>query len=601
MKNHSRLSVPRILTPIALAITLAACSSSQLGTQHIDITQMPTENAQRYLQKADSSEGRVQNDWLIMALKAAVNQNDAAQANLLLFKLSKQRLNESQQAEWQLARAKLLLNRNQNETAEQQLDFKPWWKLSNSQWLEYYQTKVEIYTRLNRKFDLVKSLTDVYSYCGDSQKGDIAEQIWLALDQFSESEITGLSVNPNDEELSGWVQLSVYMKTLGGNLDQLQNTLKNWLKENPDHPAAIHMPKPINAILSMKVTRPMRTALLLPLTGKFAQQAQLIRDGFMFAMMNDDRRKAKEGLQVIDSNGQSMAALANQIHQKKIDFIVGPLVKNNVEKLAAIKQKNGYSGQMLALNIPDKISHSTNTCYFALSPEQEAEQAAKHLFRLGYQYPLVFAPEGEYGKRVIDAFNKEWAKYSKHPVVSSYLGNKNKIQKKINGIFDLQESQQNIAGMQSMLGVRLKSQPRSRRDIDAIYVVANSSELTLIKPFIEVAVNPDAKQPKLFSSSRSNNGKTQYEDLSRVAFSDIPLLLQPKASIKAQMDALWPNEPNAEIRLKAMGMDAYKLITELPQMKASRGYHVKGQTGELSIDDKCVVQHELSWGEHASL
>ncbi len=43
--------------------------------------------------------------------------------------------------------------------------------------------------------------------------------------------------------------------------------------------------------------------------------------------------------------------------------------------------------------------------------------------------------------------------------------------------------------MESQLGMGLESQPRSRRDIDAVYIVANSSELTLIKPFIEVAIN----------------------------------------------------------------------------------------------------------------
>lgn len=93
--------------------------------------------------------------------------------------------------------------------------------------------------------------------------------------------------------------------------------------------------------------------------------------------------------------------------------------------------------------------------------------------------------------------------------------------------------------MQSLLGMKLQSQPRSRRDVDAVYIVANSAELTLIKPFIEVAINPDTTQPRLFSSSRSNSGKNKYEDLSGVTFSDIPLLINPQASVKEQMDSLY--------------------------------------------------------------
>ena len=62
--------------------------------------------------------------------------------------------------------------------------------------------------------------------------------------------------------------------------------------------------------------------------------------------------------------------------------------------------------------------------------------------------------------------------------------------------------------------------------------------LTLIKPFIEVAVNPDTTPPKLFSNSRSNNGRQQYEDLSGVMYSDIPLLVQPNESLEANGSTL---------------------------------------------------------------
>ncbi len=39
-----------------------------------------------------------------------------------------------QQAEWQLARARLLVNNSQPDQAYSQLNFQPWWKLPNEQW-----------------------------------------------------------------------------------------------------------------------------------------------------------------------------------------------------------------------------------------------------------------------------------------------------------------------------------------------------------------------------------------------------------------------------------------------------------------------------------
>lgn len=155
--------------------------------------------------------------------------------------------------------------------------------------------------------------------------------------------------------------------------------------------------------------------------------------------------------------------------------------------------------------------------------------------------------------------------------------------------------------MQSLMQIKLEAQPRSRRDVDAVYIVARSTELTLIKPFIEVAINPDAKAPKLFSNSRSNSGGTAYEDLTGIIYSDIPLLIDSDPTIAAEMSELWGQQSNMEIRLKALGMDAYQLIGELPQMKVIPGLSIRGQTGTLSIDENCVVQRELSWAERGAL
>jgi outer membrane PBP1 activator LpoA protein len=67
------------------------------------------------------------------------------------------------------------------------------------------------------------------------------------------------------------------------------------------------------------------------------------------------------------------------------------------------------------------------------------------------------------------------------------------------------------------------------------------------------------------------------------------------------MKELWAEQSNMEVRLKALGMDAYKLIGELPQMKLVPGLSIRGQTGVLSLDNNCVVQRELSWTERGAL
>ncbi len=598
MNNHKRISVPRLLAPVALAITLAACSSTPSSSDYIDITGEPNLPTQNYLMKADSSQGSLQNDWLIMAMKAAIADNNTDQAQLLIYRLSKQQLSNAQQAEWQLGKAELYANAEQYKKALDELNFPPTWSIADSQWAAYHQLRADIFTALDRPFDSSRELSQLYVLTSSQDHEAISDQIWANLQHYSSDTITQLSTSADEDILDGWLQLAIYVKTLGSDIPQLKNTLENWLAENPNHPAATYTPKEITNILSMSIIQPTNTALLLPLTGKFSQQAQLIRDGFIMAMMNDENRKANATLTVIDTDSKSLEAINAELAEKHIDFVVGPLVKDQIEKLQEIQQNQGQSIPMLALNIPEDIVPNSNVCYLTLSPEQEVAQAAKHLAEQGFKYPLILAPQGNYGERVVDAFNKEWNKYSSNKVAVNLFGDKRQLQRNINSVFGLQDSQQNIAQMNSLMGIDLESQPRSRRDIDAVYIVASSADLTLIKPFIEVAINPDATPPKLFSDSKSNSGGRQYEDLTGVMYSDIPLLINPQPEVKEEMERLWPKDSNGERRLQALGMDAYKLMVELPQMKVVEGYTVEGQTGVLSIDDQCVVQREISWAEH---
>ncbi|MBS9879035.1 penicillin-binding protein activator [Vibrio sp. 665] len=603
MINHKRLSVPRILTPVALAITLAACSSGPRQPDGVDVTLEPTQSVQNYMIQADSTEGSLQNDWLIMATKAAIQANQFDQAEMLIKRLARQQLTEVQQAEWQLARATIQQKQGNYSQLLQLLNFKPWWKLPNEQWKDYYLMRADAYQGLNQAFEANRQLVAFGQYASSAEQREISSRIWMNFGSYSEYELTSLETEPNEDVLDGWLQLAIYAKTLSGNLSQLKNTLGRWLNENPSHPAAIYTPEEIQNILSLDIVKPNNTALLLPLTGKFSPQAQLIRDGFVFAMMNDRNRDPSATLTVIDTNAYNADQIKQRLINENIDFVVGPLEKENVELLHTTMDgsENGPTIPALALNIPEDVQPDSNICYLALSPEQEAAQAAKHLFSEGYNFPLILAPKGSFGERVTEAFNKEWRKYSSNKVAASYFGDKRQLQKDINEVFGLQESKQRIAQMQSLMRIKLETQPRSRRDVDAVYIVARSTELTLIKPFIEVAINPDAKAPQIFSSSRSNSGGATYEDLTGIIYSDIPLLIDPDPSVTAEMNELWSEQSNMEKRLKALGMDAYKLIGELPQMKVVPGYSVGGQTGILSIDNNCVVQRELSWAERGAL
>lgn len=49
-----------------------------------------------------------------------------------------------------------------------------------------------------------------------------ADRIWQNLNSYSQYEILELKTSPTEDVLAGWLQLSIYMKTLNSNLPDLQ-------------------------------------------------------------------------------------------------------------------------------------------------------------------------------------------------------------------------------------------------------------------------------------------------------------------------------------------------------------------------------------------
>ena len=122
-------------------------------------------------------------------------------------------------------------------------------------------------------------------------------------------------------------------------------------------------------------------------------------------------------------------------------------------------------------------------CFLTLSPEQEVAQAARHLAEQGAKYPMISAERNAYD-RVVNAFEKEWNKHSTHKVaiILAIEINYREISTKFLGFKTVNNKSHNEQNAQ----YPTETQPRSRRDIDAVYIVANSAEITLIKPLLKL-------------------------------------------------------------------------------------------------------------------
>lgn len=597
--NHKSLSVPRLFTSIALMLLVSACSSLTSEPDTVDITAPPAQTSLAYTNEAnDTQPSNEQTDLFIMALKASVVEKDYDQGTSLLKRIVQFPLNNMQQAEWQLAKAQITAATVDSETALKGLNFQQQWQLADVQWRNYHQQRAKLFEDIRDFFNADREWIAYKEFQPVNKQESTDKRIWGNLEQYSKDEIVQLKAQPSETELQGWLYVATQMKTQLNNPSGLKTELQQWFGVNISHPIVTNTPEDVQKILDLDISIPKNVAVLLPLSGKYEKPAKLIRDGFIHAMTNDADKDPALTMTIYDTSTQKLQDIHATLKANNTDFIVGPLIKNNIEQWQTMNQD---SIPTLALNFPGNVEQGSQVCYLTLSPEQEGSQAAKHLFESGFKYPLVLAPKGTLGERITEAFNEKWNELSHTPVASTPFGNRAELQKNVKAAFGLTESQTRINQIRQITNMDMETEARSRRDIDSVYIIANRSELTLLKPFIEVAINPDATPPKLFSNSSSNNGKARaYQDVAGIIFSDIPMLINSDNPVNNEYDELWPNSSNTEKRLHALGMDSYNLLSQLPTMKVVPSYQYQGQTGGLSIDDKCIVQRELSWAKHAA-
>lgn len=593
--THKRKSVSRLLAPVALAVILAGCTTpKQPQSVTTDITAAVTDTAANYLIKAESSEGKESIDWHILALKALIKEGRWAQAEQQANRLARLSMDQIQMAEWQLARATLRYQQGQPQSALETLNFQPWWNLANSQYLRFHMLRAELFAQTGQPFKAARERTALDQYLKAEQKAANWQNLWQDLSHYNNRQLQSATLNEDETVLRGWVQLSILKNTYSQRPAKLKSAVDEWLGMNPYHPANQYLPPELQAIMELEIAQLSNVALLLPLSGRYENSGKAVRDGFINAMLDDTGRDAETELTIYDTEAEPISNIVSKLEQAGIELVIGPLRK---EKVTEFQRINSSNITQLALNQPEQmVMNAGNVCYFALSPEQEAEQAAQHLFAKGHQYPMVLAPGNAFGQRVSNAFIEQWQQLTGKSPTRRTFSSRKQIQQQIAAVFGLTESQSRIDQMQQLLGLELESQQRSRRDTDAVYLVANKNELTLLKPFIEVAINPDMAPPKLYASSRSYpDSKGDMSELRGIEFSDIPLLIEANHNFMERYNELWPNQKNTDIRLHAFGMDAYKMIAELPQMRVVDNYTTEGKTGQLSLDDQCVIQRQISW------
>ncbi|MEG3132972.1 penicillin-binding protein activator [Rouxiella sp. T17] len=665
-----RTRTGRLIPAIIVAMLLASCSSQAPQSPKESVQDAGTGSADYYLKQAQQSSDDNKANWQLLAIHALLRENRVSEAATQLGQLPQQGLNNSQFMEQQLLNSELLVAQKNYPAANTALSKLDAENFSAEQKSRYYQALITA-SQGKASLPLLRAYIAQEPLLQGKAHQDNLDATWLALTQLTPQQVGGIAINANENVLQGWLDLLNLWQSSKQDPDRLKAAIQDWQQRYPYNPASKTLPTALNNVINFKPGSIEKVALLLPMSGAAQVYGNAIQQGFNAAANGQanaptpaqpvaapqtasatstapvdpnaavspsaptqDANAASTSspatpaasatpavaastpapanvqIKVYDTSSQPIPALLAQAQQDGATVVVGPLLKDQVTALSTEQT----SLNVLALNQPQNATpNSPNICYFALSPEDEARDAARHIRAQQKQMPLLMVPRGDLGDRVAQAFADEWQKEGGQTVLKQSMGSYADLKAQVSrgGGLRLTGTPVNTAPAAQPAGVTIggitiPSPPtdaqvtgasaESGGNVDAIYIVATQDEMALMKPMIDLSINTRVK-PSIYASSRSYQagaGPDYRLEMEGLQFSDIPLLAGTNPALMQQASSQFRNDYSL-VRLYAMGIDAYNLANHFTQIRQVPGFQLSGTTGNLSANSNCVIHRQLPW------
>jgi outer membrane PBP1 activator LpoA protein len=412
----------------------------------------------------------------------------------------------------------------------------------------------------------------------------------------------GVKLEPQgtpDPTVRGWLDLGASAATEARGVALTAGAdAARWRARYPNHPAtevlAEAFPLPLPSANSVG-----RVALLLPLTGAAAAAAATVRDGFMSAYYQLPEG-ARPDIHVYDTTVTPVAEALAQARSAGSVFIVGPLMRSDV---AAAADQGSQSIPVLALNfLPGDRAGPTGFYQFALSPEDEARAIARRLVADGRRRGVALVPNGDWGNRVLAAFNRELLAAGGSLLATTFYDTTgNDYGTQIKTALRLSDSETRMQRLQTVLGTKLSFEPRRRADVDFIFAPAPAATTArLLEPQLRFYYAGDLPTYST-SDAYEPDSIDSNQDLNGLIYPDMPWMVADDATLqglRANAEEVWGTRVAWRSRLFAFGYDACQLVVALQNSKRGSGeISIAGLTGQLSFDADRRVHRDLIWAQ----
>jgi outer membrane PBP1 activator LpoA protein len=593
--------------PVWLLFILCGCSAPVVHIDTPSVSERFQEAAQAreaagdyqgavdyYLRAAAVASGKQRAGILLQAAGSLVQAAEYDRATALLDRLADTQLSNTQRQRFVTLRAGIALARNDADAVLRLLQSVP---ADASLKVDYYRYRAEAW---QRKGNFIAStqerlLLDPLLY-GSEQRLTNHVAIWMALNRLTAADLQQLHTAPPPDPLSGWIELVELARLNRDGADALAAAILQWQLRYPGHPASEGFTGKLASGMRIAGQPPQQLALLLPLSGTLANAGAAIRDGLLAAYYNmpGDARRPSIKIHDVGGNPETIMDAYRQAVSEGAQFIIGPLRKEAVQ-LLALQQ---FPIPVLALNRVGADTPINPLLFqFGLAPEDEAREVARRAWHDGHKRAIALVPAGIWGDRVYQAFLEEWQQLGGQLLdMEHYDPEEPDHGQQIRSVLNLDGSRQRHQRLVRLLGHDLAFEPRRRKDLDFIFLLASPGQGRLIRPQLEFY--RAAKIP-VYATSHVYTGHPDNaldSDMDGLLFCDIPWILDPGwGKLQTLAMSIWPDEIVNYSRFFALGFDALRVIPYLDRAgDDSRGTYV-GATGKLTLDASQRIHRNLRW------
>jgi uncharacterized protein len=602
---------PRLLLPFLLASLLMQCSSS--GEPLVssaaennrllipaDVNTAPVSEINRLLQMAAAASSPLAEQLFIQATELALADGNIDTAAAIVG-------GQGDDSAWPMAvrtraallRAEVAIASAEPERALILLNGAPFDRvneLNNEVRQHLMSLRARAFLQMNQFLAAAREHTRMAALLGPEQQEQNIDQIWQILSSAPPGSLQPQSALIDSYELRGWIELVNLVNGTRNDVEQQVRAISSWQSRWTQHSAAGSLPRSLSFTLQALNTRAQRIALMLPLS---EAAGIAVSEGFLAAHY-EARSLSQQvpDVQIFDTSGvTNIMPLYNQIADSGFDLIIGPLRKDSVRQLQA---QPSLRVPTLALNYGDEGSPTPTDLYqFGLAPEDEIRQSVRIARQAGHQVAAILTPSGSDYIRIRDTFANEWQASGGDVVAMSEFGSNSSYSDTIRIMLDVDDSEARAAQLRNIIPRRnIVFTPRRRQDVDVLFLLANPAEGRQIRPTMGFHFAGDIAiyaLPAIYDGLTYDGGTSTNvnRDLNGINFIDAPWVLTNNDPLKSATASAFAAGAGPVQRLRAMGVDSYRLHNRLVQLANFPGVSLQGATGLLSMRSDGSIQREL--------